>query len=147
MYAAVPGRALDWRLTLLLRLPSSSPILSLFSARHGSQKAACPACRPFYALNLLYPLLPKVRSVLQTFGHGHDLDCRNREEVNDKTRERMRRLRAADKTVPPEVLAARLEVRRTTAKKYRERCGISVFPPESPRSDLALLPATNTNSK
>ncbi|KAJ7507632.1 hypothetical protein B0H11DRAFT_2218469 [Mycena galericulata] len=46
---------------------------------------------------------------------------KNREEVNHKTRERMRRLRASDVTVPPEVLAARLEARRAAARRYRER--------------------------
>ncbi|KAJ7432989.1 hypothetical protein B0H11DRAFT_2248631 [Mycena galericulata] len=46
---------------------------------------------------------------------------RNREELNDKTRERMRRLRASDTTVPPEVLAARLEARRAAARRYREK--------------------------
>ncbi|KAJ7466740.1 hypothetical protein B0H11DRAFT_2239616 [Mycena galericulata] len=46
---------------------------------------------------------------------------KNREELNKKTRERMRRLRASDVTVPPEVLAARLEARRAAAKRYRER--------------------------
>ncbi|KAJ7260024.1 hypothetical protein B0H12DRAFT_1069918 [Mycena haematopus] len=46
---------------------------------------------------------------------------RNRDEVNRKTRERMAWLRALDVTVAPEVLAARLEARRATAKKYREK--------------------------
>ncbi|KAJ7490225.1 hypothetical protein B0H11DRAFT_2229141 [Mycena galericulata] len=46
---------------------------------------------------------------------------KNREQVNNKTRERMRRLRASDVTVSPEVLAARLETRRAAARRYRER--------------------------
>ncbi|KAJ7494548.1 hypothetical protein B0H11DRAFT_1910563 [Mycena galericulata] len=46
---------------------------------------------------------------------------KNREEINEKTRDRMRRLRASDVTVPPEVLAARLEARRAAAKRYRQR--------------------------
>ncbi|KAJ7441811.1 hypothetical protein B0H11DRAFT_1932736 [Mycena galericulata] len=46
---------------------------------------------------------------------------KNREELNKKTRERMRWLRASDVTVPPEVLAARLEARQAAARKYRER--------------------------
>ncbi|KAJ7739797.1 hypothetical protein DFH07DRAFT_965608 [Mycena maculata] len=56
----------------------------------------------------------------------HSIYCsryhrKNREEVNAKTRERMVRLRASDETVPPEVLAARLEARRAATKRYRER--------------------------
>lgn len=47
---------------------------------------------------------------------------RNREERNRKTRERMARLRAQDPTLPPEILAVRLEARREAARKYRERC-------------------------
>ncbi|KAJ7431295.1 hypothetical protein B0H11DRAFT_1941925 [Mycena galericulata] len=56
--------------------------------------------------------------------HGiycHRYFTKNREELNKKTCERMRRLRASDVTVPPEVLAARLEARRAAARKYRER--------------------------
>ncbi|KAJ7462281.1 hypothetical protein B0H11DRAFT_2241421 [Mycena galericulata] len=56
--------------------------------------------------------------------HGiycHRYFTKNREQVNDKTRERMRRLRASDVTVPPEVLQARLEARRASAKAYREK--------------------------
>jgi hypothetical protein len=53
--------------------------------------------------------------------NGADLSYRNREECNQKTRERMARLRASDVTVLPEVLAARLEARRTSAKRYREK--------------------------
>ncbi|KAJ7435841.1 hypothetical protein B0H11DRAFT_2256788 [Mycena galericulata] len=56
--------------------------------------------------------------------HGiycHRYYTKNREKVNEQTRERMRRLRASDVTVPPEVLAARIEARRAAARKYRER--------------------------
>ncbi|KAJ7431002.1 hypothetical protein B0H11DRAFT_1942270 [Mycena galericulata] len=56
--------------------------------------------------------------------HGiycHRYYMKNREQVNDKTRERMRRLRASDVTVRPEVLVARLEARRAAAKAYREK--------------------------
>ncbi|KAJ7429585.1 hypothetical protein B0H11DRAFT_1944494 [Mycena galericulata] len=51
----------------------------------------------------------------------HRYYMKNREQLNEKTRERMRRLRALDVTVPPEVLATRLEARRATARGYRER--------------------------
>ncbi|KAJ7086808.1 hypothetical protein B0H15DRAFT_950322 [Mycena belliarum] len=46
---------------------------------------------------------------------------KNQDDCKRKTRERMARLRASDETVPPEVLAARLEKRRAAARKYREK--------------------------
>lgn len=58
-----------------------------------------------------------------------DILCRNREKVNEKTRERMRRLRATDTTVPPEVLAERVEKRRAAQARYREKCVFGTLSP------------------
>ncbi|KAJ7826541.1 hypothetical protein B0H13DRAFT_2374339 [Mycena leptocephala] len=53
--------------------------------------------------------------------YSHRYYRKNRAERNRKTREQMARLRAQDATLPPEMLAARLEARREAARKYRER--------------------------
>ncbi|KAJ7502405.1 hypothetical protein B0H11DRAFT_1906988 [Mycena galericulata] len=73
---------------------------------------------------LTMPSKKKRGSPAEPLMHGiycHRYYTKNREQVNEKTRERMRRLRASDVTVPPEVLATRLEARRAAARKYRER--------------------------
>ncbi|KAJ7429238.1 hypothetical protein B0H11DRAFT_2266479 [Mycena galericulata] len=68
--------------------------------------------------------MPKRSPPAEPLMHGiycHRYYTKNRKEVNEKTRERMRRLRASDNTIPPEVLLARLEARRASARGYRER--------------------------
>lgn len=122
-HAANPGRALDRRLTPSLPLSSS---LLFTSTLHGLQEAARTACRSLHAFYILYSVLQKVCLKHWATDIQHEQGCRNREEINAKTRERMRRLRASDETVSPEILAARLEARRAAAKRYRERC-VSVF--------------------
>jgi hypothetical protein len=54
--------------------------------------------------------------------------CRNREERNKQTRERMARLRAREATLPREARTVRQEARREATRRYREKC-MSSCPP------------------
>ncbi|KAJ6479200.1 hypothetical protein C8R47DRAFT_1074642 [Mycena vitilis] len=53
--------------------------------------------------------------------YSHRYYRKHREERNQKTRERMARLRAEEGNLPPDVLAIRLEARREAARRYREK--------------------------
>ncbi|KAJ6509360.1 hypothetical protein C8R47DRAFT_1065614 [Mycena vitilis] len=53
--------------------------------------------------------------------YSHRYYRKNREQRNEATRARMARLRAQDKTLPPDVLMARLAARREAARTYREK--------------------------
>ncbi|KAJ7604802.1 hypothetical protein DFH06DRAFT_1349064 [Mycena polygramma] len=53
--------------------------------------------------------------------YSHRYYRKNRDERNRQTRERMARLRVKDTTLPPDVLATRVEARREASRKYWEK--------------------------